>query len=141
MCGFMRLFHLSFLMLMLAFNISFLNLALSEVREGKAVYEISGEKGMRLTAAALKNIEVSTKKINAKPPDSIPLSGLVQFQNRFGVYRLRDGWFKLIPVKINRKDKSEVSFVSAELDENDEIVITGVALLRVAEMDAFGGEE
>ena len=30
---------------------------------------------------------------------------------------------------------------SSEIAESDEIAIEGVALLRVSEMDAFGGEE
>jgi hypothetical protein len=113
----------------------------AEQRPGKAVYETSSELGMKLNEKALKNIEVRTKKIDRITLLSIPIEGLVFFQNHIGVYRLRDGWFKLIKVQVMKKNDSEATIQTSELRSGDEIAIHGADLLRVAELDAFGGEE
>ena len=89
----------------LAFSIG----AIAETREGKAVYEVSSDLGIKLTEKAIVNIEVKTAKINANNQLNIPTDALVYFQDQIGVYRLRDGWYKLVPIKILKKDITSVT--------------------------------
>lgn len=96
--------------------------------------------GIRLTEKAKEVIGIKTEKLSAGS-FSAPKSALVYFGDKVGVYRFRDGWFKLIEIRVVSKKEESVSLTSTELKDGDQIVITGVALLRVSEMDAFGGEE
>lgn len=105
-----------------------------------AVQEASLKDGIRLTDKAKEVIGVETRKIGSSP-FAAPTAALVHFGNRIGVYRFRNNWFKLIEIKVISKKENSVTFSAAELKDNDQIVVAGVALLRVSEMDAFGGEE
>lgn len=113
----------------------------AEERSGKAVYETSLEKGMRLSEKALKNIEVATTSVSGGTDITLTGEPLVYFQDNVGVYRLRDGWFKLVKVQVVRKAKDLATLRSAELKAGDGVAIKGAGLLRVSEMDAFGGGE
>ena len=107
----------------------------------KGVLEAVPEKGIRLSEKALKTLEISAAPLDGASSHRIPTTALVYYQDHVGVYRLRNGWYKLIEVKIEDKSPKSTLVRSAGLKPDDEIVVTGVALLRVAEMDAFGGEE
>jgi hypothetical protein len=109
---------------------------LTEERKGKAVYEISAEKGMKLTKAALENIEVKTVKITEGFEASVPLSSLVQFQDQLGVYRVREDWFKLIKVEVIKKNYQSAQ-IHGDFLPGDSLVIEGASLLRISELDAF----
>lgn len=115
--------------------------AWAEERPGRAVFETSPEKGMRLSDIALKNIEVALAPVPAGADISLAGEPLVYFQNNVGVYRLREGWFKLVKVQVSGKLKGEVTLRSEELRTGDSVAIRGAGLLRVSEMDAFGGGE
>ena len=116
-------------------------LAIAGERKGKAVYEVTKENGMRLTPEALKNIEIQTSVLQKSGIVKIPKDALVLFQENTGVYRLRDGWFKLVRVKIQAKKETFLDVQSSELQSGDEIVVHGGDLLRVSELDALGGGE
>ncbi|MBL7542592.1 MAG: hypothetical protein JNL11_02195 [Bdellovibrionaceae bacterium] len=105
-----------------------------------AATEASLKDGFKLTDKAKEVIGVKTKSIGSKPY-SIPNEALVHYGDKVGVYRLRDGWFKLIEVQKTNKDSGTSTISSSDLNEKDQIAIEGVALLRVSEMDIFGGEE
>lgn len=106
-----------------------------------AVQEASLKNGFRLATKALEVIGVKTTKLGARPY-SINRKSLVYYGDKVGVYRLRDGWFKLIEVKVEKKSTSSQFIMDAQdLSPSDEVATDGVALLRVSEMDAFGGEE
>lgn len=107
-------------------------------RPGKAVFATS-ELGMKLTAVALQNIGVKTTRIDAVG-QSIPTSAVVHYQDRMGVYRLREGWFKLIPIDVGAGG-GNLRVDPKDFKAGDEIVVRNAGLLRVAEMDAFGSEE
>lgn len=98
------------------------------VGPGKAVEEAHEEKGIRLSAKALKRLGIKTIAV-PQSPSAYPASSLVKYQEETGVYRFQQGWFKLIPLD------------SPSFQRGDEIVISGAALLRAAELDAFGGTE
>lgn len=114
----------------------------SGIRAGPtlAVLEANLKDGFRLAEKARKVIGLVTKPLGSKP-HMIPPSALVNYGDRVGVYRLRNGWFKLIEIKNNEALKGSVVTSGVELKDDDEIAVEGVALLRVSEMDAFGGEQ
>lgn len=116
-------------------------IAFAEERKGKAVFEITKDNGMRLTDEALTNIEVEMAPVPSAKAVSLPSKSLIFFQDNVGAYRFRDGWFKLVPVKIVRKGDRFAEVQSAQLRIGDKIAIHGGDLLRVSELDALGGGE
>ncbi|MBI5246839.1 MAG: hypothetical protein HY923_06625 [Elusimicrobia bacterium] len=122
--------------------LSFPSLSIAEEPAPQPAVETSPEKGMRLTDAALKTLEVKTEAAGAQRASyQLPASALVYSQDRIGVYRLREGWFKLIKVTLLGRPGTKASVRTAELKAGDRIVTRGAALLRVAQMDAEGGAE
>ncbi len=95
---------------------------------GKAILEAHEEDGIRLSDKAIKRLKINTTILSQRP-FSYPTSALVKHQEETSLYRHRQGWFKLIPPD------------SEDLKPGDEIVVSGAALLRAAELDAFGEEE
>lgn len=71
----------------------------------------------------------------------IPNESLVSFGNEYGVYLHSSDWFELIEVQIESRVKENV-IVSAdyfsEKNKPCEIVVSGVPLLRVAQLEASG---
>lgn len=114
----------------------------SGIRAGPtlAVLEANLKDGFRLSDKAKKVIGLVAKPLGSKP-HMIPPSALVNYGDRVGVYRLRNGWFKLIEIQNSDAPQASVATSSTELNDDDQIAVEGVALLRVSEMDAFGGEQ
>lgn len=114
----------------------------SGIRAGPtlAVLEANLKDGFRLSEKAKKVIGLVTKPLGSKPR-TIPPSALVNYGDRIGVYRLRSGWFKLIELQNSSAANTTLNVNTSELKDEDEIAVDGVALLRVSDMDAFGGEQ
>lgn len=114
----------------------------SGIRAGPkmAVVEANRKDGFRLAENAKKVIGVGLKPLGPSPY-KIPLSAIVYYGDRIGVYRLRDGWFKLVEIQKIAELNSETTISSSDLKTSDQIAVEGVALLRVSDMDAFGGEQ
>ncbi len=93
------------------------------VGPNNAVTAADEHDGIKLAPKAVQFIGLKTAAYDGH---TIPSTALVFYQTEVGIYRLRDGWFKLVPAK--------------DLRAGDQIVIEGVGLLRVAELDAFSGE-
>ncbi len=93
----------------------------SSVGPEKAVLEASREKGFRLSPEAIRILGIEWKELSGSPPDS----ALVFYQDKVGVYRLREGMFQLIPS-------------SEKLQKGDAVATRGVSFLRVTEMELFG---
>lgn len=110
------------------------------VGPGKAVEAITKDGGFSLSEKAIKTIEVQVRIVDASTFE-IPNDALVFYGVKVGVYRRREGMFHLIPVEIKKKSSSSYLVFSSEVRAKDEVAIAGVNLLRVSEMDAFGGEE
>lgn len=108
----------------------------ANVGEGKAIVAADAKTGLKLSEAAAKTLGLKTMEAARR----VPASALVYFHDEVGVYRLRGGWYKLVEVEIVSKGR-EVVIETDELKPGDRIVVAGAALLRVAELDAFGGEE
>lgn len=108
----------------------------------QAAVEYSPEKGMRLTEPALRTLEVKTEPIGAQRERfQLPAGALLYSQDRVGVYRLREGWYKFIKVVLLGRPTARASVRTAELKAGDQVVTRGVALLRVAQMDIEGGAQ
>lgn len=107
--------------------------AIGGVGPNNAVTAADEHDGIKLSPKTVKLIELKTDIYNGQ---AIPKSALVFYQDKIGVYRLRDGWFKLVPVIFNNQSLPQ----SNDLRFGDQIVIQAIGLLRVAELDAFSGE-
>ena len=93
----------------------------------EAVLEASPEKGFRLAPQALRTLGIETISLKRGDPAELPTSALVYFQDEIGVYRLREDWFRLIPLDL-----------PGELRPGDSVTIRGAGFLRVTDMSLFG---
>jgi hypothetical protein len=106
---------------------------------GKAVVEVDKSKGIHLSEKAIQTLGLSTIPVTTGKLLVLPASCAVYSQNEVGVYRLRNGWFKLIEVQLLSKKTPEISFKTSEFSQGDRVVNRGAALLRVAELETSGG--
>jgi len=112
------------------------------IAKKKAVLEISKTDGFRLSEKATSKIGLATSPIESAPEFTIPENAVVHSLDILAVYRLREGWYKLIPVEVVRKKGAELVVRSPDIKSgSDRVVTRGIALLRATEMEAFGGEE
>lgn len=107
------------------------------VGKGKAVTAADEHDGIQLSSKAIDAMGIKTAAYKNGP---IPAPALVRYQENIGVYRLRDGWLKLIPVKVKSMQGDSATILTADLEPSDQIVIVGTGLVRAAELDAFSGE-
>lgn len=109
----------------------------SSVGPENAVTAANPEAGLQLSDEAFKTLGIKTQPL---PADNIfPKQAIVYFKDETGVYRLRDGWYKLIEGEAESQG-NRVRFTPhkrQDLRAGDQIVVDGVPLLRVAELDAF----
>lgn len=105
---------------------------------GKAVIAATKEQGIKLSEKALKTLELGFMPLHSSQV-TVPHGALVHFQDFSAIYRLRDGWFRLVEVEpvING---NHVSFSSKEFKPGDQVVIQNGSLIRVVELDVFGPE-
>ncbi|HMN67490.1 MAG TPA: hypothetical protein PKC28_03030 [Bdellovibrionales bacterium] len=108
------------------------------VGPGKAVIEASKEQGFRLSEKALKTLDLNFVSVNGTYI-TLPRSVLIHFQDFAAVYRLRDGWFRLVEIEPTFRGE-QVSFSSKDLKHGDQLVVHNGSLLRVVELDVFGPE-
>jgi len=114
----------------------------SSVGPGNAVTAADREKGIQLSAEAVATLGIKTQP---RPSGgSFPKQAIVYFKDETGVYRLRDGWYKLVEGEARPEAGGRARFApnrAADLRAGDHVVIDGVPLLRVTELDAFSGGE
>ncbi len=113
---------------------------------GKAILAASKKQGIQLSDVAITTLGVTTAKIDKLTPAGflqVPLSAAVFYQDEVGVYRFKDGWFKLIEVDVVSKTKNHVIVKNKPkhlgLSSGDRFATSGVPLLRAAELEAWGG--
>lgn len=118
--------------------------AVSSVGAGKAVLEAKEGLGFKLSEAAMKTLEVKLETVTARGAVFVPASSIANLKGETGVYRLRQGYFKLIEGEVS-DGKERVRFVpqnTGDVIKGDQIAITAVPLLRVTELDVMGeGDE
>lgn len=112
----------------------------------KGVLEASKDKGFKLSEKAFKSFGIKTAPtLPASGGMTVPLSALLAFQSEFGIYRFRDGLFKLIELKskdLKREGSGKIIRVSTnDLRPGDQIAVGGAELLRLTDLNIWGGEE
>ncbi len=116
----------------------------SNVGPGKAVESGDPEKGIQLSSAASQRIDLKTQPLNGNPPFVLPARALIRYRELRAVYRLRDGWITRIEGRANLEGET-VHFTPLDeraLMAGDAVVVEDVAIVRLAELDAFStGEE
>jgi hypothetical protein len=107
---------------------------------GKAVLEASKEEGIRLSEKAKATIGIKTIKVASN--FQIPGTALIHERGEFGVYVKRGEWFKYIEVEVEKPSSPIVKIESLKVHVGDEIVVSDVSLLRLAELNlsSSGGE-
>ena len=109
--------------------------------EGKAITAVfnEGEK-FKLSMESEKLLGIRTSPLELADGSKFKISNesLVRYQNHLGVFVKKDGWFVLI--KLEKAQPKENYFVieSTELNKGEQIVNSGVPLLRVAHLQASG---
>ncbi|MBI4396791.1 MAG: hypothetical protein HY548_06835 [Elusimicrobia bacterium] len=107
----------------------------ANVGPDSAVLEADPDRGFRLSEKARRTLDVEFKPASGL----LPKSSVVHFKDETGVYRVRDGWFKLIEGEAEPHGH-QVRFVpehKGDLRKSDRIAVKGVPLLRVTELDVF----
>ena len=106
---------------------------------GKAVLEASKE-GIKLSEKAKATIGIKT--IQLGPNFQIPSTALIHERGEFGVYVKRGEWFKYIEVEVEKPSTPNIKIESGKVHVGDEIVISDVSLLRLAELNlsSAGGD-
>lgn len=110
-----------------------------QVGPEKGILEANKEKGIRLSPEAEKNFEISRTALPKSGNFEIPKTAIVTAATEVNLFRFREGFYKRVDFKIISKTSNRVVVVSEELTAGDEIVISGLGFLRIAEIAAFGG--
>ena len=105
---------------------------------GKAVVAANEKEGFKLSEKAQKSLKLAFAQVNHQTI-TVPSSSLVKFQDFLGVYRLRDGWFRLVEVEPTIRGDQAI-FSSKDLIPGDQMIVQNSGLLRVVELDIFGPE-
>lgn len=105
---------------------------------GKAVTAANVEQGMKLSEKALKGLRLDFLPMTTSEI-TLSKNALISFQDFLAVYRLRDGWIRLVEVE-PRIRGNYATISSKDLQPGDQIVVRNGGLLRVVELDIFGPE-
>lgn len=109
----------------------------SSVGPGNAVTAADPQKGLQLSPEAMGTLAIESVPLPAN--GVLPKSAIVTFKDEVGVYRLRNGWFKLVEGATKNRNNNAlfIPHRPGDLRPGDSVVINGAPLLRVAELDAF----
>ncbi len=110
----------------------------AQVGPDKGVLVANEKSGFKLSPEATKNFKLKFQAYSGWPI-SLPLDSILQTTEEKNIYRVRDGFIKRIDISILSKSKTELTFTSSDLMSGDQIVISGLGFLRMAELAAFGG--
>jgi hypothetical protein len=105
------------------------------LKEGGAVTAFSKDDGFKLTKKAIKNLGVSFMGLNNASSWIVPKSSIVRIKNSTGVYRKYDGWITMVLVEVLKKKSDGVLIKSIDLQNGDEVAISGVKFLRITDAD------
>ena len=103
------------------------------IGKGKAIEEVDDNKGFRLSKEAIKTLKIKLKSVKGKS-FNVEKSALVASKNIKGIYIYRNGYFKLFSVSINKEMKKSYSVNLSNVRFGDQVVISGVPLLRVSDI-------
>ncbi|MBC76166.1 MAG: hypothetical protein CME64_09135 [Halobacteriovoraceae bacterium] len=103
------------------------------IGKGKAIEEVDERKGFKMSKEAKETIGVKLRKFSYSPLN-IPKDALVVSLEEKGIYRYRDGYFKMVKVKIEKESNKTFTVSVNALRDGDQIAIGGVGLLRVTDI-------
>ena len=104
----------------------------AKVGPDKGITE-KGPQGLRFSKEALATYEVTLIK-PAAGIVKLRKQALVTVKELTTIFRVRDGWYKRIPVIIVSRDKELIVVKSTELLASDEVVSSPAGFLRIAEV-------
>ena len=110
-----------------------------QVGPKKGILAASEDEGIKLSPEAEKNFEIQKFKVMANGTFEIPKEAVVTAGLEVNLYRYRDGFYKRIDFEELRRSGNKIQIRSKDLRSGDEIAITGLGFLRIAEIAAFGG--
>lgn len=110
-----------------------------QVGPNKGILAASEDEGIKLSPEAEKNFEIQKLKVSNPTSIEIPKDSLVTAGVEVNLYRYRAGFYKRIDFEQLSRSKNKISIRSRDLQSGDEIAITGLGFLRIAEIAAFGG--
>lgn len=105
----------------------------------KGIVEASEENGIKLSKEAFGNFGIKTQKLSGVGPWTMPSSARLFSGEEINLYRVRDQFIKRIDFKTLKATGSSITIQASELRAGDEVVISGIGFLRIAELAAFGG--
>ena len=114
-----------------------------EKSQSKTILEIRGEgRKFKLSKKAIETLKLkySSCQYANRGDLRIPKNSLIKYGNKFGIFLHESDWFELVEVKIAANSKVEYRVTPLNNIVNDacEVVISGVPLLRVAQLEASG---
>lgn len=111
----------------------------ARVGPDKGVLEVSEALGIKLAPEAEKTFDIKTLKLSGGGAWAIPLSARLLSGEEENLFRLRGGYFKRIDFRRVNSAANSLVVTSNDLRDGDEIVVSGLGFLRVAEIAASGG--
>ena len=110
--------------------------------EGKAIVDVKNEgESFKLAdeAISLLGLEYGTiKKSVIKNVFIVPTKAIIYFNDEKGIFVKNSGWFKLVDVKLIKRNSNWSQVKSNSLSLGEKIVVSGTGLLRVAHLQASG---
>ncbi len=110
--------------------------------EGKAIVDVKNEgESFKLAdeAISLLGLEYGTiKKSVNKNVFIVPTKAIIYFKDEKGIFVKNSGWFKLVDVKLIKRNSNWSQVKSNSLSLREKIVVSGTGLLRVAHLQASG---
>lgn len=110
------------------------------VGSNKGIQAVSHEEGMTVAPQAIKRLGLDNITLG-NPPWIISKEGLIFSKDDKFVYLFKNGKYKSIKVDAIQKSSEKYQINSLQLKSNDQILIKGTALLRIAELDAASEEQ
>ncbi len=110
-----------------------------QVGPTKGILEASKDNGIKLSPEAEKNFEITKLGVLGNGNFQIPKSAIVTAATEVNLFRFRNGFYKRIDFILVSKTSDKATVNSKDLKPGDEVVITGLGFLRIAEIAAFGG--
>lgn len=108
----------------------------------KAILEVKNQGQLfKLSITAEQVMEIKSLAVVATEKDGyfkVPQSSIVEYQDKVGVYRQQKQWYELLNVTITQANNNEVLIFSEALKTSDQVVVSGLGLLRVAHLEASG---
>ncbi|SMF39716.1 hypothetical protein [Pseudobacteriovorax antillogorgiicola] len=113
----------------------------SSFGQGKAIEDVDDEgRKFKLSSQAIARLgiqEAAPKKVS-KQQFEIPVAALLHSKEDYGVFLRSETWFTLISVELIKTSGGTVLIKASNITPQDRVVVAGVPLLRVAQLEAMG---